>query len=62
MTLARTATDTFAGIRPADVPAFLLAQGVGVALAVALLRWLVPSRVREARPLPHVERIRSEAP
>ncbi len=43
VTLARAATNTFAGIRPADVPAFILAQLVGAAAATALFRWLVPS-------------------
>jgi hypothetical protein len=43
VTLARAATHTFAGIRPADAPAFLLAQLVGAALATALFRWLSPS-------------------
>jgi glycerol uptake facilitator-like aquaporin len=43
MTLARAATGTFAGIRPADVPAFCLAQLVGAACATALFRWLLPS-------------------
>jgi glycerol uptake facilitator-like aquaporin len=43
VTLARAATDTFAGIRPADVPAFLVAQLLGAAAASALARWLVPS-------------------
>ena len=42
VTLARAATDTFAGIRPADVPAFVAAQLVGAAAATALFRWLVP--------------------
>jgi glycerol uptake facilitator-like aquaporin len=41
VTLARAATDTFVGIRPADVPAFLLAQGLGAVAAAALLRWLL---------------------
>ena len=40
VTLARSFTDTFAGIRPADVPAFMLAQIVGAALAVGLYRWM----------------------
>lgn len=40
VTLARAATDTFAGIRPADVPAFLAAQVVGAALATWLFGWL----------------------
>jgi glycerol uptake facilitator-like aquaporin len=40
--LARAATDTFSGIRPADVPAFIAAQLAGAAAATALFRWLVP--------------------
>ncbi len=43
VTLARAASDTFAGIRPADAPGFLLAQGLGAAAATALFRWLVPA-------------------
>jgi glycerol uptake facilitator-like aquaporin len=42
VTLARAATDTFAGIRPADAPGFIVAQLVGTAAATALFRWLVP--------------------
>src|SRR6266508_3603998 len=42
VTLARAASDTFAGIRPADVPGFVLAQLIGAAGATALFRWLVP--------------------
>ncbi len=42
VTLARTATDTFAGIRPADAPAFILAQLAGAGAATALFRWLTP--------------------
>jgi glycerol uptake facilitator-like aquaporin len=44
VTLARAVTDTFTGIRPADVPAFLLAQASGGAAAAALFQWLVPPR------------------
>ena len=40
VTLARSFTDTFAGIRPGDVPAFMLAQVVGAALAVGLYCWM----------------------
>ena len=40
VTLARAATDTFTGIRPVDVPGFILAQGIGAAAATALFRWL----------------------
>jgi glycerol uptake facilitator-like aquaporin len=43
VTLARSVTDTFAGIRPADAPAFILAQLAGAAAATALFRWLVPA-------------------
>jgi glycerol uptake facilitator-like aquaporin len=42
VTLARAATDTFAGIRPIDVPGFIGAQVVGTAAAIALFRWLAP--------------------
>ncbi|MCW3477036.1 aquaporin [Limobrevibacterium gyesilva] len=38
VTLARSLTDSFAGIRPADAPAFILAQFVGLGLALPLLR------------------------
>lgn len=43
VTLARSASDTFAGIRPADVPGFVLAQLLGAAAATALFRWLAPA-------------------
>jgi glycerol uptake facilitator-like aquaporin len=43
VTLARAASDTFAGIRPADAPAFIAAQLAGAGAATALFRWLVPS-------------------
>jgi len=44
VTLARSATDTFAGIRPADAPAFIVAQLLGAAAATGLFRWLLPVR------------------
>ncbi len=43
VTLARSASDTFAGIRPADAPGFVVAQLVGAAAATLLFRWLIPS-------------------
>jgi glycerol uptake facilitator-like aquaporin len=43
VTLARAASDTFAGIRPGDAPGFVIAQMVGAAGATVLFRWLVPS-------------------
>lgn len=42
VTFARTLSDTFAGIRPADAPGFVLAQLVGAALATAVFAWLLP--------------------
>ena len=41
VTLARAASDTFAGIRPEDVPAFIVAQLAGAVGATMFLRWLV---------------------
>jgi glycerol uptake facilitator-like aquaporin len=43
VTLARAASDTFAGIRPMDAPAFVVAQLLGAAAATATFRWLVPA-------------------
>jgi glycerol uptake facilitator-like aquaporin len=43
VTLARAATDTFAGIRPADVLGFIVAQLVGAGAATVAFRWLVPA-------------------
>jgi len=42
VTMARAATDTFAGIRPADAPGFIVAQLAGGGAATALFRWLLP--------------------
>lgn len=41
VTIARALTDTFSGIRPADAPAFIVAQCVGAALAAIALGWLL---------------------
>lgn len=56
VTLARAATNTFTGIRPTDVPAFLIAQALGATAATALFRWLVPALPKTAGAvvLPHV--------
>jgi glycerol uptake facilitator-like aquaporin len=43
VTLARAATDTFAGIRPVDAPGFIGAELAGGAAATALFRWLAPA-------------------
>ena len=47
VTVARTLSDTFAGIEPSSAPMFVLMQVVGVGVAVALARMLFP---REAGP------------
>jgi glycerol uptake facilitator-like aquaporin len=39
VTLARSLSDTFAGIRPVDVPLFVLAQFAGAMLATLVFRW-----------------------
>ena len=44
VTLARALTDTFAGIRPADVLWFIVAQALGAGASAALFGWLVPDR------------------
>jgi len=40
VTLARSVTDTFTGIRPLDVPAFIVAQMIGASLGTLLFAWL----------------------
>jgi len=48
VTLARAASDTFAGIRPVDAPGFIVAQLAGAFAATLLFRWLVPSLSKDA--------------
>jgi glycerol uptake facilitator-like aquaporin len=57
VTLARSMTDTFAGIRPVDVSGFLIAQLTGAAAATALFRWLIPTIPTQASDIviPHGE-------
>lgn len=43
VTIARSLSDTFAGIRPADAPAFIAAQLLGALAATFVFRWLVPT-------------------
>ena len=49
VTIARSLSDTFAGIRPQDAPGFVAAQLAGALCATALFRWLAPSAAREDR-------------
>ena len=63
ITIARSLSDTFAGIRPVDVPAFIGAQIVGALVALLLSRFLFTTlqpntRARESSPPQHV----TEAP
>jgi glycerol uptake facilitator-like aquaporin len=46
VTLARCLSDTFAGIRPSDVPWFVAAQMAGVVVATVLFRWLLAGTER----------------
>jgi glycerol uptake facilitator-like aquaporin len=57
VTLARAASNTFAGIRPADAPGFIMAQFAGAAAATALFHWLVPLLPKDAARVvvPHPE-------
>jgi glycerol uptake facilitator-like aquaporin len=48
VTIARSVTDTFAGIRPDDVLGFVIAQLLGAGLATVIFRWLIPSLPRVA--------------
>jgi glycerol uptake facilitator-like aquaporin len=54
VTLARAASDTFAGIRPVDAPGFIAAQLAGATAATLLFRWLAP-------PLPNSCPVQSES-
>ena len=62
VTLARSASDTFAGIRPADAPGFIVAQLFGAAAATILFRWLIPTLPEEVEDVivPHSERKTSD--
>lgn len=48
VTLARSLTNTFSGIRPADAPGFIAAQIAGALAATALFRFLMPVRSTKA--------------
>lgn len=44
VTVARSLSDTYAGIAPSGIPAFILAQFLGMAVAVAISAYLWPKR------------------
>ena len=52
VTIARSLSDTFAGIRPQDAPLFVVAQLLGAAAATGLFRWLIaaPAERSSAEP------------
>ena len=58
--IARAFTNTFSGIRPGDVPGFILAELVGSLIAVAVFGWLFQS-TRAASPLASRSRQSPEA-
>ena len=43
VTIARSFTDSFSGIRPVDAPGFIAAQIVGAVVALAICTWLFRS-------------------
>jgi glycerol uptake facilitator-like aquaporin len=52
VTMARSLTNTFAGIRPRDVPAFIGAQLAGALAATLLFQWLIPRISEDAAAIP----------
>jgi glycerol uptake facilitator-like aquaporin len=52
VTIARCVSDTFAGIRPEDVPGFVTAQIAGALAATFFFKWLSPSLVPRAIVVP----------
>ena len=51
VTIARSLTDTFAGIRPIDVTGFVAAQVLGAIAATSLVTWLLPPSTEHAHDL-----------
>ena len=45
VTIARSFSDTFSGIRPEDVPAFIVLQAIGAVLATLLFRWFYSGKL-----------------
>ncbi|HEX4152581.1 MAG TPA: MIP/aquaporin family protein [Steroidobacteraceae bacterium] len=57
ITIARSLTNTFSGIRPTDVPAFIAAQLVGALAALCASRALFPTRIPVVPPLTQGSRV-----
>ncbi len=49
VTIARSFSDTFSGIRPGDAPLFIGAQLLGALESTLLFRWLAPNLTRDAK-------------
>jgi glycerol uptake facilitator-like aquaporin len=47
--IARSLTNTFSGIRPADLPGFIGAEFAGALLGLALMTWLLAPRAAQPR-------------
>src|SRR4029077_4994341 len=48
VTIARTLSDSFAGIKPSSAPMFIVMQLIGAVLAFGLIRFLYPRAIEEA--------------
>ena len=53
VTVGRTLTDTFSGIRPSSAPVFIAMQLLGGLAAIAVARWLFPTLAADAVVVPH---------
>ncbi|RUX67724.1 aquaporin family protein, partial [Mesorhizobium sp. M2A.F.Ca.ET.040.01.1.1] len=50
--VARSLTNSFSGIRPVDLPGFIVAELLGALIALALMGWLLkPETVQQSHPL-----------
>jgi glycerol uptake facilitator-like aquaporin len=62
VTIARSISDTFAGIRPGDVPSFVVAQILGAITATVLFRWLIPGLPAKAKNVVVARDLATETP
>jgi glycerol uptake facilitator-like aquaporin len=51
--LARSFTNTFSGIRPSDLPGFVIAELTGAVCALVIMNWLLNPPVEPSHPLKH---------
>jgi glycerol uptake facilitator-like aquaporin len=59
VTLVRSASNTFSGIRPRDVPGFIMAQMFGALTATIFFRWLVPEHIAIPKPQANLDHLPS---